>query len=78
MDSKKEKFSLRMWLFLCLIILTSIILFSYNAFWAKLNRELVAASKSFVRGDKAVQFVELKNIVITLDENKSERYLPLE
>lgn len=33
--------------------------------------------KSFVRGDKTVQLVELKNMVITLDENKSERYLQL-
>lgn len=67
-----------MWLFLCLIILTSIILFSYNASWAKLNHELVAVSKSFVRGDKVVQFVELKNMIITLGDNKSERYSLLE
>ncbi|EKA26427.1 putative flagellar biogenesis protein [Yersinia enterocolitica subsp. enterocolitica WA-314] len=38
----------------------------------------MAASKSFVRGDKAIQFVELKNMLITLDDNKSERYLQLE
>ncbi|CNL32189.1 hypothetical protein ACRBEF_12635 [Yersinia proxima] len=78
MDSKKVISSLWMGLFILLIISVSIMLFSANPLWMKLNRELMIASKSLVRGDTAVQFVELKNMVITLDDNKSERYLQLE
>ncbi|WP_174848884.1 flagellar basal body-associated FliL family protein [Yersinia artesiana] len=78
MDSKKEEFPWRTGLFLLLVILISIILLGGNPLWMKLNRELETVSKSFVHGDKVVQFVELKNMVITLDDNKSERYLQLE
>lgn len=35
-------------------------------------------SQSFTRGNKAVQFVEIKNMVITLKDNNTERYLQLE
>lgn len=78
MDSKNATPFWKMWLFLLLVISIGVILFGGNTLWMKLNRELVTASKSFVRGDKIVQFVEIKNMVITLDDNKSERYLQLE
>lgn len=78
MDSKKTIPAIKIWLFILLVIATSIICFGRNPLWMKLNRELETVSKSFVHGDKVVQFVELKNIVITLDDNKSERYLQLE
>ncbi|CNH98647.1 putative flagellar biogenesis protein [Yersinia aldovae] len=78
MNRKKVTFPLKIWLFLLLAILATITLLGCNTFWAKLNRELVTTGKSFVRGEKTVQFVEIKNMIITLNDNKSERYLQLE
>ncbi|ADZ43757.1 TPA: flagellar basal body-associated FliL family protein [Yersinia enterocolitica] len=78
MNTEKKTFSLKMWVSLLLIILVSAAIFGREFIQNKFNSEPVVVSKSFVRGDKAVQFVEIKNMIITLKDNKTERYLQLE
>ncbi|HDL8054432.1 flagellar basal body-associated protein FliL [Yersinia enterocolitica] len=78
MNTEKKTFSLKMWVSLLLIILVSAAILGREFIQNKFNSEPVVVSKSFVRGDKAVQFVEIKNMIITLKDNKTERYLQLE
>ncbi|AOF13791.1 putative flagellar biogenesis protein [Yersinia enterocolitica] len=78
MNTEKKTFSLKMWVSLLLIILVSAAIFGREFIQNKFNSEPVVVSKSFVRGDKAVQFVEIKNMIITLKDHKTERYLQLE
>ncbi|AKP33094.1 flagellar basal body-associated FliL family protein [Yersinia aleksiciae] len=73
MNSKK------IWVIILLIALVAALaVFFRNTILGEANSQPVTISKSFIRGNKAVQFVEIKNMVITLKDNKSERYLQLE
>lgn len=78
MNSKKKTFSMKVWVLLLLIILAAVAANYHDAILAKFKSTPAAINQSFVRGNKAVQFVEIKNIIITLKDNKSERYLQLE
>ncbi|MFQ6285230.1 flagellar basal body-associated protein FliL [Yersinia enterocolitica] len=78
MNTEKKTFSLKVWGPLLLIILVSAAILGREFIQNKFNSKPVVVSKSFVRGDKAVQFVEIKNMIITLKDNKTERYLQLE
>lgn len=78
MNSNKKTLSMKVWGLLLLIILTAAAVNYHTAILAKFKSKPVAISKSFIRGNKAVQFVEIKNMIITLKDNKSERYLQLE
>lgn len=69
---------MKVWVPLLLIILAAIAANYHTAILAKFKSKPVTISKYFIRGDKAVQFVEIKNMIITLKDNKSERYLQLE
>ncbi|MDN0122263.1 flagellar basal body-associated FliL family protein [Yersinia aleksiciae] len=73
MNSKK------IWVIILLIALVAALaVFFRKTILGEANSQPVTISKSFIRGDKAVQFVEIKNMVITLKDHKSERYLQLE
>ncbi|MBS0053949.1 flagellar basal body-associated FliL family protein [Yersinia sp. Marseille-Q3913] len=73
MNSKKK------WVILLLIaLIAAMAVFCRDIIFNKANSQPVTVSKSFIRGDKAVQFVEIKNIIITLKDKNSERYLQLE
>jgi flagellar protein FliL len=79
MHSNKKTFSKKMWLLLVLIpLLAAVAIFGRDVIHHKFNNEPVVVSKSFARGNKPVQFVEIKNLIITLKDSKSERYLQLE
>ncbi|CNH44503.1 flagellar basal body-associated FliL family protein [Yersinia pekkanenii] len=78
MNTEKKTFSLKMWILLLSIFVAAVALFGREIIQDKFNRQPVVVSKSFVRGDKSVQFVEIKNMIITLKDNKTERYLQLE
>ena len=69
---------MKVWVLLLLIILAAVAANYHDAILAKFKSTPAAINQSFVRGNKAVQFVEIKNIIITLKDNKSERYLQLE
>lgn len=56
----------------------AVFLFSRETILKKMGYQPATVSQSFVRGNKAVQFVEIKNMVITLKDNNAERYLQLE
>lgn len=78
MNSNKKALSMKVWVLLLLIILAAVAANFHDVILAKFKSKPVTISKSFVRGNKAVQFVEIKNMIITLKDNKSERYLQLE
>ncbi|CND28562.1 flagellar basal body-associated FliL family protein [Yersinia alsatica] len=78
MNSNKKTLSMKVWGLLLLIILTAAAVNYHKDILAKFKSKPVTISKSFIRGNKAVQFVEIKNMIITLKDNKSERYLQLE
>ncbi|AJJ09672.1 flagellar basal body-associated FliL family protein [Yersinia rohdei] len=78
MNTKKKTLSMKVWGILLFIVLAAIAAIYHKTILAKLKSEPVVVSKSFIRGNKAVQFVEIKNMIITLKDNKSERYLQLE
>ncbi|MDA5491170.1 flagellar basal body-associated FliL family protein [Yersinia kristensenii] len=78
MNTQKKTFSMKVWGFLLLIALVIVAVIYHEAIWDKLNNKPIAISKSFIRGNKSVQFVEIKNMIITLKDIKTERYLQLE
>lgn len=78
MNTQKKTFSMKMWGSLLLIALLAVVAKYHDAIWDKFNNKPVVVSKSFVRGNKSVQFVEIKNMIITLKDTKAERYLQLE
>ncbi|CNH04539.1 putative flagellar biogenesis protein [Yersinia thracica] len=78
MNTQKKTFSMKVWGLLLLIALVAVVVKYHDVILGKLNNKPVAVSKSFVRGDKTVQFVEIKNMIITLKDTKTERYLQLE
>lgn len=78
MKSNKKTLSMKVWVSLLLIILAAIAANYHSAILAKFKSKPVTISKYFIRGNKAVQFVEIKNMIITLKDHKSERYLQLE
>ncbi|AYD45205.1 flagellar basal body-associated FliL family protein [Yersinia rochesterensis] len=78
MNTQKKTFSMKVWGSLLLIALIAVAVKYHDAIWDELKNKPVAISKSFVRGNKSVQFVEIKNMIITLKDTKAERYLQLE
>ncbi|CNC47205.1 flagellar basal body-associated protein FliL [Yersinia similis] len=79
MKTKKKAFSMKMRVFLLLISgVIAVFLFSRETIFKKMGYQPATVSHSFIRGNKAVQFVEIKNMVITLKDNNTERYLQLE
>lgn len=78
MNTQKKTFSMKVWGPLLLISLIAVAVKYHDAIWDKLNNKPAVVSKSFVRGNKSVQFVEIKNMIITLKDTKAERYLQLE
>ncbi|WP_145534897.1 flagellar basal body-associated protein FliL [Yersinia thracica] len=78
MNTQKKTFSMKVWGLLLLIALVAVAVIYHDVILEKLNNKPIAISKSFVRGDKTVQFVEIKNMIITLKDTKTERYLQLE
>ncbi|OVZ78902.1 MULTISPECIES: flagellar basal body-associated FliL family protein [Yersinia] len=78
MNTQKKTFSMKVWGLLLLIALVAVAVIYHDVIWEKLNNKPIAISKSFIRGNKSVQFVEIKNMIITLKDIKAERYLQLE
>ncbi len=78
MNTQKKTFSMKVWGLLLLIALVAVAVIYHDVIFEKLNSKPVVISKSFVRGNKSVQFVEIKNMIITLKDTKAERYLQLE
>ncbi|QHB33943.1 flagellar basal body-associated FliL family protein [Yersinia canariae] len=79
MNTEKKIFPLRMWILLLLISLIVVVaILARDVIQDKLKDEPVTVSKSFIRGNKSVQFVEINNMIITLKDSENERYLQLE
>lgn len=78
MNTQKKTFSMKVWGLLLLIALVTVAVIYHDVIGEKLNNKPIAISKSFIRGNKSVQFVEIKNMIITLKDIKTERYLQLE
>lgn len=79
MRTKKKTFSLKMRVFLLSIaLIVALFLFARETIFKQIGSPPTTVSHSFIRGNKAVQFVEIKNLVITLKDYKTERYLQLE
>ncbi|AAS63226.1 putative flagellar biogenesis protein [Yersinia pestis biovar Microtus str. 91001] len=79
MKTKKKVFSPKIRAFLLLISgMAAVFLFSRESVLKQMGYQPATVSQSFTRGNKAVQFVEIKNMVITLKDNNTERYLQLE
>ncbi|MGE4802263.1 flagellar basal body-associated FliL family protein [Yersinia hibernica] len=79
MNTEKKTFPLkRGGLFLLIPLMVVMTILARDVIGDERKTEPVAASKSFIRGNKAVQFVEIDNMIITLKDSKNERYLQLE